>query len=157
MKKLIEYFDGFRWSDGNKESSEFSKTQIATRTIDGKEESYCIYDDCIAQGYELIELPQVEKDAHQLELLQNKAVSVMAATVIAECKSGTGKLYFSNIESAAMYTSSIQKDSEIRDRAIQLVEWGFAIDAYALSVVFDIDEGGEVPTLESFIAGLPKL
>lgn len=101
--------------------------------------------------------PQVEKDANQLGLLQDEAVAVMASAILKECRSGTGKLYFSNIESAAMYTSAIQKDAEIRARAEELMLWSFAIDTYALSVVFDIDEGGEVPTIEEFIAGLPTI
>lgn len=90
--------------------------------------------------------------------LQDEAVLIMASTVIAECKSGVGKLYFSDLNSAARHSSSeIQPDAEIRERAIQLLKWDIAIDAYALSVVFDIDEGGDIPTIEEFIAGLPKL
>lgn len=104
-----------------------------------------------------VEIAPYVEPVKTLDQLQDEAVLIMASTVIAECKSGTGKLYFSNIESAAMYTSSIQKDAEIRARAVQLVEWSFSIDAYALSVVFSIEQGGEVPTIESFIAGLPKL
>ena len=92
-----------------------------------------------------------------LEQLQQEAVSVMASIVIAECKSGTGKLYFSNIESAAMYTSVIQEDAEIRARAEELMLWSFAIDTYALDVLFSIEEGGDTPTIEEFIAGLPTV
>ena len=92
-----------------------------------------------------------------LEQLQDEAVSAMASAIQEECRSGTGKLYFSNIESAAMYTSVIQEDAEIRARAEELMLWSFAIDTYALSVVFDIDEGGDIPTIESFIAGLPTI
>ena len=93
-----------------------------------------------------------------LEQLQQEAVSAMASAVIAECRSGTGKLYFSDLNSASMYANAaIQLDTEIYDRAVQLLQWNFAIDAYALDVVFGIEQGGEVPTLESFIAGLPKI
>ena len=99
----------------------------------------------------------VFKKPKTIEQLQQEAVSVMASIVIAECRSGTGKLYFSNIESAAMYTSVIQEDAEIRARAEELMLWSFAIDTYALDVIFSIEEGGEVPTLEGFIAGLPEL
>lgn len=89
--------------------------------------------------------------------LQDEAVSVMASAIREECRSGTGKLYFSNIESAAMYTSVIQEDAEIRARAEELMLWSFAIDTYALSIVFDIDEGGDIPTIEEFIAGMPTI
>lgn len=89
--------------------------------------------------------------------LQQEAVSAMESAIQKECRSGTGKLYFSNIESAAMYTSAIQEDAEIRARAEELMMWSFAIDTYALSVVFSIEQGGEVPTIESFIAGLPTI
>ena len=93
-----------------------------------------------------------------LEQLQDESVAAMDAAVIAECRSGTGKLYFSDLNSAARHSSAeIQPDAEIRDRAIKLLKWDIAIDAYALEVVFSIEQGGEVPTLESFIAGLPKL
>ena len=65
-----------------------------------------------------------------LDQLQSEAVEAMASAVIDECRSGTGKLYFSNIESAAMYTSVIQEDAEIRARAEELMLWSFAIDTY---------------------------
>jgi len=92
-----------------------------------------------------------------LEQLQQEAVDAMSSIIQKECRSGTGKLYFSSIESAAMYTSAIQEDAEIRARAEELMLWSFAIDTYALSIVFGIDEGGDIPTIEEFIAGLPKL
>ena len=81
----------------------------------------------------------------------------MSSAILAECRSGVGKLYFSNIESAAMYTSVIQEDAEIRARAEELMLWNFAIDAYALDVLFIIDQGGDTPTIEEFIAGLPTV
>lgn len=93
-----------------------------------------------------------------LEQAQQEAVLAMSSAVINECRSGTGKLYFSDLNSAARHSNEIiQPDAEIRDRAIQLLSWDIAIDAYALDVVFNIDQGGEVPTLESFIAGLPTV
>tara|TARA_R110000850_G_scaffold132460_1_gene253523 strand:- start:271 stop:708 length:438 start_codon:yes stop_codon:yes gene_type:complete len=93
-----------------------------------------------------------------IEQLQSEAISAMALAVTAECKSGTGKLYFSDLNSAARHSSElIQPDAEIRARAISLLQWDIAIDAYALSVVFDIESGGEIPTIEAFIAGLPTI
>lgn len=93
-----------------------------------------------------------------LDQLQQEAIAAMELAVITECRSGTGKLYFSDLNSAARHTNElIQPDEEIRDRAIQLLSWDIAIDAYALDVVFSIEQGGEVPTLESFIAGLPTV
>ena len=104
-----------------------------------------------------VEITLYVEPVKTLGQLQDEAVSVMASAIREECRSGTGKLYFSNIESAAMYTSVIQEDAEIRARAEELMLWSFAIDTYALSIVFDIDEGGEVPTIEEFIAGLPTI
>ena len=92
-----------------------------------------------------------------LEQLQQEAIDAMASVITEECRSGTGKLYFSNIESAAMYTSVIQEDAEIRARAEELMLWSFAIDTYALDVLFSIKEGGDTPTIEEFIAGLPTV
>tara|TARA_R110000851_G_scaffold69627_1_gene155930 strand:+ start:70 stop:510 length:441 start_codon:yes stop_codon:yes gene_type:complete len=90
--------------------------------------------------------------------LQKEAVSAMAAAVIAECRSGTGKLYFSDLNSASMYANAaIQLDTEIYDRAVQLLQWNFAIDTYALDVLFSIEEGGDIPTIEEFIDGLPTV
>ena len=104
-----------------------------------------------------VEIAPYVEPVKTLGQLQDEAVNAMASAIQEECRSGTGKLYFSNIESAAMYTSAIQEDAEIRARAEELMLWSFAIDTYALSIVFDIDEGGEVPTIESFIAGLPTI
>ena len=105
-----------------------------------------------------VEIASYIEPVKTLEQLQQEAVSAMSSVVIAECRSGTGKLYFSDLNSASIYANAaIQPDAEIYDRAVQLLKWNFAIDAYALDVVFSIEQGGEVPTLESFIAGLPKL
>lgn len=105
-----------------------------------------------------IEIAPYIEPVKTLNQLQDEAVATMAAAVIAECRSGTGKLYFSDLNSAARHTNElIQPDAEIRARAIQLLQWDIAIDAYALDVVFSIEQGGEVPTLESFIAGLPTV
>lgn len=111
--------------------------------------------DLINSGVDIA--PYIEP-VKSLNQLQQEAVAAMASAVIAECRSGTGKLYFSDLNSASMYANAaIQLDTEIYDRAVQLLQWNFAIDAYALEVVFGIDQGGEVPTLEGFIAGLPKI
>ena len=111
--------------------------------------------DLIDSGVEIS--PYVEP-VKTLGQLQDEAIAAMSATVIAECRSGTGKLYFSDLNSAARHSSAeIQPDAEIRERAIKLLKWDIAIDAYALEVVFSIEQGGVVLTLESFIAGLPKL
>ena len=105
-----------------------------------------------------IEIAPYVEPVKTLEQLQNEAVAAMDATVITECRSGAGKLYFSDLNSAARHSSAeIQPDAEIRDRAIKLLKWDIAIDAYALEVVFGIEQGGAVTTLESFIAGLPTI
>lgn len=105
-----------------------------------------------------VEIAPYVEPVKTLEQLQNEAVAAMAAAVIVECRSGTGKLYFSDLNSAARHANElIQPDAEIRTRATQLLQWDVAIDAYALEVVFSIEQGGAVPTLESFIAGLPKI
>tara|TARA_R110000851_G_scaffold272661_2_gene425400 strand:+ start:12040 stop:12477 length:438 start_codon:yes stop_codon:yes gene_type:complete len=105
-----------------------------------------------------VDVEEYIEPVKSIEQLQGEAISAMALAVIAECKSGTGKLYFSDLNSAARHSSElIQPDAEIRARAISLLQWDIAIDAYALSVVFDIESGGEIPTIETFIAGLPTI
>lgn len=105
-----------------------------------------------------VEIATYVEPVKTLEQLQGEAVLIMASTVISECKSGTGKLYFSDLNSAARHSSAeIQPDAEIRERAIKLLRWDIAIDAYALSVVFSIEQGGEIPTIESFVSGLPTI
>jgi len=105
-----------------------------------------------------VEITPYIEPVKTLEQLQQEAVAAMASAVIAECRSGTGKLYFSDLNSADRHANElIQPDVEIRARATQLLSWDIAIDAYALDVLFSIEEGGEVPTLESFIAGLPTV
>ena len=105
-----------------------------------------------------VEMAPYVEPVKSLDQLQKEAIAAMSATVIAECRSGTGKLYFSDLNSAARHSNElVQPDPEIRARAIQLQQWDIAIDAYALEVVFGIEQGGAVPTLESFIAGLPTI
>jgi aspartate carbamoyltransferase regulatory subunit len=104
-----------------------------------------------------VDIAEYIKPVKTINQIQDEAISAMESIVIAECRSGTGKLYFKDLNSAARHSSEIQTDSEIRDRAVSLLKWDIAIDAYALSVVFDIENGGDIPTIESFIAGLPKI
>jgi hypothetical protein len=105
-----------------------------------------------------VDIAEYIEPVKTIEQLQSEAVSAMESIVLAECRSGTGKLYFSNLNSAARHQSElIQPDSEIRDRAISLLQWDIAMDAYALSVVFSIESGGDIPTIESFIEGMPKI
>jgi hypothetical protein len=105
-----------------------------------------------------VDISEYIEPVKTIEQLQSEAISAMALAVIAECKSGTGKLYFSDLNSAARHSSElIQPDAEIRARAISLLQWDIAIDAYALSVVFDIESGGDIPTIEAFITGLPAI
>tara|TARA_R110000824_G_scaffold344886_1_gene531532 strand:+ start:465 stop:773 length:309 start_codon:yes stop_codon:yes gene_type:complete len=52
MKKIVEYVDGFRWVDGNTSSAPFTKDSDQ-------------YKELIADGAELVEIPQAEKDAHE--------------------------------------------------------------------------------------------
>ena len=80
-----------------------------------------------------VEIAAYVEPVKTLDQLQSEAVAAMAAAVIAECQSGTGKLYFSDLNSANMYANSaIQLDTEIHDRAVKLLQWNFAIDTYAL-------------------------
>ena len=49
----------------------FTRDQAKTRTVDGVEEAYNIYDDLISQGYELVLIPQAEKDAYEAKQAQD--------------------------------------------------------------------------------------
>lgn len=51
MKKLIEHIDGWRWHDGNTSSMPFEKNSE-------------LYQEKLVEGYEVVEMPQAEKDAH---------------------------------------------------------------------------------------------
>jgi hypothetical protein len=105
-----------------------------------------------------VDIAEYIEPVKTIKQLQGEAVSAMESIVLSECRSGTGKLYFSDLNSAARHSSElIQPDAEIRARAISLLQWDIAIDAYALSVVFDIESGGEIPTIETFIVGLPAI
>lgn len=54
MKLLKEYQDGFRWIDGNTSSAPFEKDSDT-------------YNEKLSEGYELVLIPQSEKDAHEAE------------------------------------------------------------------------------------------
>lgn len=134
----------------------FVEGRIKTRLNDkGEKVKYSPFDELVNSGVEIT--PYVES-VKTLEQLQQEALASINKIVIAECRSGLGKLYFSSLDSAARHTSElVQPDIEIRARAIQLLQWDVSIDAYCDTVLFNIEQGGEVSTLEAFIAGLPKL
>ena len=60
MKTLKEYSDGFRWIIGATESGEFEK---------GSD----IYNEKLAEGYELVLIPDDEKSAHELQQAKDAA------------------------------------------------------------------------------------
>jgi hypothetical protein len=93
-----------------------------------------------------------------LEELQQEALTAINGLVSAECRSGVGKLYFSDLNSAARHTSDlVQPDAEVRARAITLLKWDVLIDAYCDAELFKVQQGGEVPTLEVFLSNLPTI
>ena len=54
MKILKEYIDGFRWIDGNTSSVSFEKDSA-------------LYNEKLAEGFELVLMPQSEKDEYEQE------------------------------------------------------------------------------------------
>lgn len=111
-------------------------------------------DSVIDSGVEIA--PYIEP-VKTLEQLQQEALLAISSLIIAECQSGIGKLYFSGLDSAARHVlAEVQPDAEIRARASQLLRWDVAIDNYCDGVLFGISEGGSIPKMEDFIAGLPK-
>ena len=99
------------------------------------------------------------KPVKSLEQLQNEALAAIQVIVLAECRSGEGILYFSDMDSASRYDKPRFEASKPKQyaRAQQLIDWDTAIDDYCDGVLFGIKEGGAIPDLDSFIAGLPKL
>ena len=99
------------------------------------------------------------KQPKTLEQLQNEALAAIKVIVLTECRSGEGILYFSDMDSASRYDKPRFKASKPKQyaRAQQLIDWDTAIDDYCDGVLFGIKEGGAIPNLDSFIAGLPKL
>ena len=82
MKILKEYIDGFRWVEGNTSSAPFKKDSD-------------LYNEKLAEGFELELIPQAEKDAHEQEQARDKAnqeaLSYLASTdwyVIRQLDSG---------------------------------------------------------------------
>jgi hypothetical protein len=71
MKILKEYIDGFRWVEGNTSSVPFEKDSD-------------LYNEKLAEGFELELMPQAEKDAHEQEQARDKAnqeaLSYLAST-----------------------------------------------------------------------------
>lgn len=51
MKKLKEYFDGFRWVEGDSSSSPFAKNSEQYKSL-------------LNDGCEVVAIPKAEKDAH---------------------------------------------------------------------------------------------
>ena len=66
MKILKEYTDGFRWVDGNTSSAPFEKDSE-------------LYNEKLAEGFELVLLDQAEKDAYQAQLVREDILSQIAA------------------------------------------------------------------------------
>lgn len=66
MKILKEYTDGFRWIDGDTSSAPFEKDSD-------------LYSEKLAEGYELVLIPQTEKDAYQAQLVREDILSQIAA------------------------------------------------------------------------------
>jgi hypothetical protein len=58
----------------------FTKDQTATRIMGGIEETYCIYDDLISQGYELIEITQSKRDAYEAEQKRARSIAYLNST-----------------------------------------------------------------------------
>jgi hypothetical protein len=71
MKILKEYTDGFRWIDGDTSSVPFEKNSE-------------LYNEKLAEGFELDLMPQAEKDAHEqekeIEKENQEALSYLSST-----------------------------------------------------------------------------
>lgn len=131
MKILKEYVDGFRWHDGGTSSAEFDV---------GSD----IYKEKLDEGYELVLIPQSEKDAHKAEqtISQAKAVVQRHLDETAQSKG------YDNINAIAKYMGY---DNQFRAECEALGAWCAACWAKC----YELQSGGVMPS--DLLAEMPKL
>ena len=113
------------------------------------------FNEIIESGFDIADYIEPSKTLDELKKL---ALDTIDKIVKSECRKPSNKTYFSDLNSAARHISAdVQPDSDIRDRAILLLKWDVAIDAYCDDVLFSIKQGDDAPELSDFIAGLPSL
>lgn len=150
MKQLIENTDGLFFkrelleNGCTKESVPFTKTETKTRVADGKEETFCIYDGCLEQGYDLILIPQAEKDAHEAEQVISQAVAVVQGLLDSTAQSKG----YDNINAIAKYMGY---DNQFRAECEALGAWCAA----CWTKCYELQSGGVMPS--DLLAEMPEL
>ena len=146
--KIIENTDGlFYWEtvDGESvtRSVPFARDQTKPRIVDGVEETYNIYDDLIAQGYELVLIPQAEKDAHEADKAISQAINQVQAMLDSEAQSRG----YDNVNAIGKY---IGYDNPFRAECEALGAWTAACWAKC----YELQSGGSMPS--DLLLEMPK-
>lgn len=133
MKILKEYIDGFRWINGNTSSVEFEKDSDK-------------YKEKLAEGYELVLIPQSEKDAHEAE----QAISQAIASVQGMLDSTAQSKGYDNINSAIGYAEepSVEK-FQLEGKAFR--QWR----SLCWAKCYELQAGGVMP--DDLLSEMPRL
>lgn len=131
MKKLIEHTDGWRWHDGNTSSIPFEKNSE-------------LYQEKLAEGYEVVELAQAEKDAHAQAQIIEHATSLVQSMLDTEAQSRG----YDNINSIAKYMGY---DNPFRSECEALGAWC----ASCWAKCYELQAGGVMP--DDLLAEMPEL
>ena len=131
MKILKEYTDGFRWIDGDTSSAPFEKDSE-------------LYNEKLAEGFELELMPQAEKDAHEQEQAISAAINSVQAMLDSEAQSRN----YDNINSIGKY---VGYDNDYRLECEALGAWTAACWAKC----YELQSGGVMPS--DLLLEMPKL
>jgi len=131
MKILKEYVDGFRWIEGNTSSAPFEKDSD-------------IYNEKLAEGFELVLMPQAEKDAHEQEQAISAAINSVQLMLDTEAQSRG----YDNVNAIGKY---IGYDNPFRAECEALGAWTAACWAKC----YELQSGGVMPS--DLLAEMPKL
>lgn len=131
MKILKEYTDGFRWINGDTSSGEFEKDSD-------------IYKEKLAEGYELVLIPQAEKDAHEAEQVISQAKAAVQGLLDSTAQSKG----YDNINAIAKYMGY---DNQFRVECEALGAWCAACWAKC----YELQSGGVMPS--DLLAEMPEL
>lgn len=131
MKQLKEYVDGFRWVDGNTSSAPFEKDSD-------------LYREKLAEGFQLVLIPQAEKDAYEQAQLIEQATTLVQAMLDSEAQSRG----YDNINAIAKYMGY---ENQFRAECEALGAWCAACWAKC----YELQSGGTMPS--DLLAEMPQL
>lgn len=145
MNKLIENLNGtyhFQITEGDSVTVGMPFTKEETREFDGEEKN--IFDHYVSLGYEVVETPQAEKDAHAQAQLIEQATSQVQSMLDTEAQARG----YDNINSIAKYMGY---DNPFRAECEALGAWC----ASCWSKCYELQAGGVMP--DDLLAEMPEL